>query len=138
MLKKIYIHNFRANKILKSRLINLTYELGEAQFSRDDNSAGAIYPFDGNQSAVATRPSRADNTRLTWFRERLNRLIIVQIIPIIMSGYSVIEELLLDYNMTNYVSWYCFIYKIREKPSQLAFWNPKSKEIGRASCRERV
>jgi AAA15 family ATPase/GTPase len=110
----------RLTKIIHEKLLFngnplLTFELGEAQFYRDDNSAGAIYPFDGNQSAVATLPSRADNTRLTWFRERLNRLIIVQIIPMLMQGDSVIEEPLLDYNMTNYVSWYCFIYQNQGK-----------------------
>ncbi len=33
----------------------------------------------------------------------------------LMQGDSVIEEPLLDYNMTNYVSWYCFIYQNQGK-----------------------
>jgi len=45
----------------------LIFNLGEALLYRDDQSVGPIYPFDSNQSAVATVPARKDNTRLTWF-----------------------------------------------------------------------
>ena len=99
---------FNGNPLLK-------FDLGEAQFYHDDNSAGSVYPFDWNQSAVATLPSRADNTRITWFRERLKRVIIVQIIPMLMKGESFTEESRLDYNMANYVSWYRLIYQNQGK-----------------------
>jgi len=95
---------FNGNPVLK-------FDLGEAQYYHDDNSAGSVYPFDWNQSAVATLPSRPDNTRLTWFRERLKRFIIVQIIPMLMKSDSIVEEANLDYNMANYVSWYRVIYQ---------------------------
>jgi predicted ATPase len=93
----------------------LIFDSGDAQLYRDDQSAGPIYPFDSNQSAVAMVPARKDNTRLTWFIERLNRLIIVQILPMLIKSDSLNEEILLDYNMTNYVSWYRAIYQNQGK-----------------------
>jgi predicted ATPase len=102
-------------KLLFNDLPLLTFDLGEAQLYHDDNSAGPSYPFDWNQSAVATVPSRSDNTRLTWFTERLNRLIIVQIMPMLMKGDSLNEESGLDLNMTNYVSWYRAVYQNQGK-----------------------
>jgi len=93
----------------------LTFDLGEVQLYRDDQSAGPSYPFDRNQSAVATVPARKDNTRLSWFTERLNRLIIVQIMPMLMKSDSVNEDAGLDYNMTNYVSWYRALYQNQGK-----------------------
>jgi predicted ATPase len=99
---------FNSNPLLK-------FDAGEVQFYQDDNSASSVYPFDWNQSAVASLPARADNTRITWFRERLQRFVIVQIIPMLMKGDSIIEESRLDYNMANYVSWYRFIYQNQGK-----------------------
>jgi hypothetical protein len=83
----------------------------------DDNSASSVYPFDWNQSAVASLPARTDNTRITWFRERRGRFVIVQIIPMLMKGDSIIEESRLDYNMANYVSWYRFIVLVPTRQS---------------------
>lgn len=97
----------------------LKFDSGNAQLFRDDFSEGPIYPFDWNQSAVAAIPSRPDNTRLTWFRDRLNRFVIVQIIPMLMRGDSVSEESMSDYNMTNFVSWYRFIYQDQGKAIQI-------------------
>jgi len=99
---------FNGNPLLK-------FDSGEAQLYLDDYSEGPVYPFDWNQSAVAALPSRHDNTRLTWFRERLNRFAVVQILPMLMREDSSIEESMPDYNMTNFVSWYRFVYQNQGK-----------------------
>ncbi len=97
----------------------LEFDSGEARLFRDDYSEGPVYPFDWSRSAVAAIPSRPDNTRLTWFRERIGRFIILQILPMAMVEDSVIEEPMLDYSMENFVSWYRFIYQNQGKAIEI-------------------
>jgi hypothetical protein len=54
----------------------LKVELGEVQLFRDNHSQGPTYTFDWTQSVLPTILSRPDNSRLTWFKERLKRFII--------------------------------------------------------------
>lgn len=87
----------------------LKFELGEVQLYRDNYSEGPKYPFDWFQSMLASIMPRNDNTKLTWFKERMKRFIIVQVIPGLMSDESVQEETHLSYRMENYVSWYRYL-----------------------------
>jgi predicted ATPase len=87
----------------------LKVELGEVQLYRDNHSQGPIYTFDWTQSVLPTILSRPDNTRLTWFKERLQRFIIVQISPTLMSDESSEEEARLSRRMENFVSWYRYL-----------------------------
>jgi predicted ATPase len=84
----------------------LRFEKGDAHLYRDDHSEGPTYPFDWDHSAVATLPPRKDNTRLTWFRERMKRIIIIQVIPPMMRSESSKEEPRLSAKTENFVSWY--------------------------------
>lgn len=84
----------------------LKFEAGEAHLYRDDHSKGPTYPFDWSQSLTASLPERHDNTRLTWFRKRMKRFIIVQINPMMMVGESSQQENFLTARMENFVSWY--------------------------------
>ena len=79
---------------------------GDVHLYRDDHSEGPIYPFDRSQSALASIWPRADNQKLTWFKERLGRLIIIQINPMIMSAESAQEAVRPSARMENFVSWY--------------------------------
>jgi len=99
---------FNGNPLLK-------FDSGNAQLYHDDYSQGPVYPFDWNQSAIAALPSRPENTKLTWFRERMGRFIILQILPQTMVEDSIGEEPILDYYMNNFVSWYRFIYQNQGK-----------------------
>lgn len=87
----------------------LKFEVGDAHLYRDNHSVGPTYPFDWDQSAVAVLPSRPDNTRLTWFKERMKRFVIVQPNPMVMVEDSDQEEAQLSPRMENFVSWYRYI-----------------------------
>jgi len=79
---------------------------GNAQLFRDDYSVGPLYPFDWNRSAIGSLPSRHDNTKLTWFKERLEQFIIVQINPMQMASESGQEAKFLEAQCRNFVDWY--------------------------------
>lgn len=87
----------------------LKVELGEVQLFRDNHSQGPTYTFDWTQSVLPTILSRPENSRLTWFKERLQRFIIIQISPTLMSDESSEEEGRLSRRMENFVSWYRFL-----------------------------
>ena len=84
----------------------LRFEDGNVHLYRDDYSEGPTYSFDWSLSAVASIFPRHDNTQLTWFKQRLNRFIIVQAIPALMRQESAKEELYPSFHLENYVSWY--------------------------------
>jgi predicted ATPase len=79
---------------------------GNAQLYLDDYSTGPLYPSDWNRSAIGALPARHDNTRLTWFKDRLKQFIIVQINPMQTESESDQEAEFLDYQCENFVNWY--------------------------------
>lgn len=92
---------------------------GETQLYLDDDSAGPKFPIDGSRSAVASIPPRHNNTRLTWFKERLERLIIVQVMLQMMADVSQVEENNLTKQMANFVSWYRHISENQGKAIEI-------------------
>lgn len=98
----------------------LKFEAGNVQLYRDNHSEGPIYPFDWLMSAVASIPSRNDNTKLTWFKKRLSHFIIVQINPMMMVGDSSQEEAQLTSHTENFVSWYRYISEDQGKTFQIS------------------
>lgn len=97
----------------------LKFELGEVQLFPDNNSEGSKYSFDWSQSILSTLMPRSDNTKLTWFKKRMERFIIVQIIPSLMVDGSEREETQLTYRMENFVSWYRHISQDQGKVAEL-------------------
>ena len=89
----------------------LKLEFGKAQLYLDDCLEVSTYPFDGSQSLIAYLLLGHDDTRLSWFRERMKRFIIVQILPMVMAGESDREETQLSPRAENFVSWYRHISK---------------------------
>ncbi|MEZ4662907.1 MAG: hypothetical protein R2911_35620 [Caldilineaceae bacterium] len=87
----------------------INFVKGEAQLYGDDFSQGPLYPFDWNRSAIGALPERADNTKLTWFKERLKKLIIVKINPMQMVSESNQEPEYLDSQCGNFVEWYIHV-----------------------------
>lgn len=97
----------------------LKFEAGDAHLYWDNHSEGPIYPFDWLMSAVASIPPRPDNTKLTWFKERLGRFIMVQINPMMMVGDSSQEEAQLTPHTENFISWYRYISEDQGKTIQI-------------------
>ena len=98
----------------------LKFELGEVQLYRDNHSEGPKYPFDWSQSMLPSLMPRSDNTKLTWFRERMAQFIIVRIIPSLMLDESIQEEMRLTGNLENYVSWYRYLSEDQGKVTEIA------------------
>ncbi|MEA5577493.1 AAA family ATPase [Anabaena sp. UHCC 0451] len=96
----------------------LKYENGEVILLRDDYSQSAKYPFLSYQSILFSLVPRNDNTRLTWFSERIERIIIVQIVPILI-GQGGVESKYLNYNCENFVAWYKYISQDQGKVAEL-------------------
>lgn len=46
----------------------------EVHLYNDRGTAGPVFPFDWSRSGIATVPERHDNTRLTWFRNRMGAI----------------------------------------------------------------
>lgn len=97
----------------------LKFEMGEVQIFDDYYVAGPKYPFEVSQSILPFLQTRNDNTKLTWFKNRMERIIIVQIIPSLMSNSSENEERRLTYRMENFVSWYRYISQDQGKVAEL-------------------
>jgi len=81
----------------------LKFESGKVQLYRDNNSERLPDKFDGSQSLL---PSLNDYPKLTWFRERMARFIIVQMVPSLMVDEIDREQIHLNTHMGNFVSWY--------------------------------
>ena len=82
---------------------------GMVQLYRDDSSQGPTYPQDPTKSGLSTLYARADNTRLTAFKEEVARMIILKPCPVIISEDSRREEERLDFHGENFVSWYRYL-----------------------------
>lgn len=98
----------------------LKFELGEVQLYRDNHSEGPQYSFDWSQSMLPSLMPRNDNTKLTWFRERIQRIIIVRMIPSLMADESNQEEMRLNTQMENFVSWYRYLSQDQGKVAEIS------------------
>jgi len=96
----------------------LKFELGEVQLYRDNNSEVQKYPFDLFQSMLTLFVSKNDR-KLTWFKKRMERFIILQINPTMIFSKSNQEETRLSYRMGNYVSWYRYLSQDQGKIFEL-------------------
>ena len=84
----------------------LSFKNGDAQQYRDDHSKGPEYPFDWSRSALASIVPRKENTKLTWFKEWMDHLVVIQIIPSLMIQDSPREDTQPSYYFENFVAWY--------------------------------
>jgi predicted ATPase len=108
---------FDDNPLLKCEIRNGE---GETQLYRDDHSKGPSYPFNWSQSTLAALPERQDNTRLIWFRRRINRFVIVQPVPALMKSESAAQGKYLSRKMENFVSWYRFVSQDQGKTIEIS------------------
>ncbi|MGH1396660.1 MAG: AAA family ATPase [Trichormus sp.] len=87
----------------------LKYEAGEVEIFNDHHLPSPKYPFNFSQSVLSLLQPSQEHTKLTWFKYRIERLVIVQITPVLMNTNSKQEEKILNYKMENFVSWYRYI-----------------------------
>lgn len=87
-------------------LFAFSSETGNAKLYRDDHSAGPEYPFDWSRSGIGALLERHDNSKLTWFKRRIERLFIVKLNPFAMGSESREETSSPDLDLSNYASWF--------------------------------
>jgi predicted ATPase len=90
------------------------YDGSEAHLHRDNGSDGPTFPFDWSRSAIATIPERNDNMRLTWFRERMERMVVLSPDPVRMNAIGETELEQPDRKLHNLVSW--LRHLLQERP----------------------
>lgn len=98
----------------------LKSEVGKVQLFSDDYKEVAQAPLPsplGSLLCLFTVDS--DSTKLAWFIKRMQRFIIVQIIPSLMLEGSEKKEIHLTSRMENFVSWYRYISKDQGKVAEL-------------------
>ncbi len=71
----------------------------------DDFAAGPQFPADWSRSVMAGVLPRGDNTKLTWFKEEMDRLLVVRINPFSMATESAGAVSSPEMDMGNFVSW---------------------------------
>jgi len=86
-----------------------------AQLYRDDYSAGPAVPFDWRRSGVGALLPRRDNTKLTWFKEYLTRLMVVRINPFQIAAETCAEAAQPRTDMTDFVSWYRYVVQGQQR-----------------------
>ncbi|MDY7014885.1 MAG: AAA family ATPase, partial [Cyanobacteriota bacterium] len=98
----------------------LQFEQGEVQLYKDDDSEWSKYPFNSLQSVLSSIAPRADNKKIIGFKERLERFLIVKIIPSLMLDESNREESFLESSLSNYASWYRYLSQDQSNIFKLA------------------
>lgn len=84
----------------------ISFDTGHVQLYRDDHSEGPSYPMDWNRSVVSSILPSADNKKLTWFKNRLERTYAFQLQPNRFDAVSEEEAVRPTANLSNFASWY--------------------------------
>lgn len=85
------------------------FEQGDVRLYDDNHRPGPEYPFDWSVSALATITPRGNNTKLTWFKQWIEKLFIISLHPTDMDSVSAEESSWLNHDGTNFASWYRFL-----------------------------
>lgn len=85
------------------------FRQGEVQLFDDVLRPGPRYPFDPTVSALATITPRPDNTRLTWFGQWIEKLLVISLQPRMMFSVTGEESAWLNHDATNFASWYRYL-----------------------------
>lgn len=84
-----------------------TFDGIDAHLFRDDPSLdpGPAFPYTCSRSFIASIPERKDNTKLTWFRNRMSRVLVCFPDPLRMTGFSEAEVEKPDRQLKEIASW---------------------------------
>jgi len=87
------------------------YLKGEGRLYNDafTNEAGIPFPSDWSRSGLGNIYARYDNTKLIWFKQRMNQFFIVQINPFAMQSECRGEESHPNWDMSNYTAWFAYL-----------------------------
>ena len=77
-----------------------------AQLYRDDGSSGPTQLTDWTRSSLPFIQPRAENQLMTWFKDRMDRLIVARFNPAVITGQSDEESPVLAWDASNFVAWF--------------------------------
>jgi predicted ATPase len=98
-------NRIKSEELRFDRRLLFQFDGEEAHLFRDNGTVGPVFPFDGSLSAISTIPKQEDNTLLTWFRWRLNRVFVLSPDPLRMVSQSKKEEPYPDRWLHQLASW---------------------------------
>jgi energy-coupling factor transporter ATP-binding protein EcfA2 len=84
-------------------------EGGVAQLYYDDHTRGPEYPCDWSRSGLGALQERADNQKLTWFKQGLARFLIVHLNPATMASETRQESITPNWDLSNYAAWFRYL-----------------------------
>ncbi len=82
---------------------------GEAHLYRDNHTEGPVFPMDWHLSGVGFLMPSRDNTLLTWFKEQLQRQVVVKLEPRQMLDESRAETPRPRSDLANFADWYRYL-----------------------------
>jgi energy-coupling factor transporter ATP-binding protein EcfA2 len=77
-----------------------------AQLFRDDGSRGPTQLTDWTRSSLPSIQPRPENQLMTWFKERMNRVIVARFNPAVIGARAEDESPTLDWDASNFVAWF--------------------------------
>ncbi len=101
---RIHQESLKYNNLLlyKSEMANGQLQ---AHLFRDDGSKGPSVLTDWSRSAIAAIPERNDYQLMKWFKNCMDRIVIIKLIPVAMDYRSKKESVTLDFHGGDFVSW---------------------------------
>lgn len=80
-----------------------------AQLFRDDGSRGPTQLTDWTRSSLASIYPRPENQLLTWFRDRMNRIVVTRFNPATVGSRADEESPTLNWDASNFVAWFRYV-----------------------------
>ncbi|MCF7920422.1 MAG: ATP-binding protein [Candidatus Cloacimonetes bacterium] len=83
--------------------------MAEVHLFHDDYKKGPVYSFDWSMSGLSTIFERSDNKKLSWFKDWISKLFIVNLQPYNIKSITQEEAQMIDRGGINFASWYKYI-----------------------------
>jgi AAA15 family ATPase/GTPase len=112
-------HKIEYERLLINNQPLLVYENNKTKIYKDDYSLSSEFSLSLPHSYLSLVNPEIDNNKLVWFKESLDKIIIVQIVPSQILDSSKQEDTKLNYYIDNFVSWYRYISEDQGKTAQL-------------------
>jgi hypothetical protein len=77
-----------------------------AQLFRDDGTRGPTQLTDWTRSSLPSINPRAENQLMSWFKERMNRIIVTRFNPAVIGARAEGESHTLNWDASNFVAWF--------------------------------
>lgn len=90
-----------------------TFEQGRMQLYKDSGERGPVFPADWAKSGLGAVVPGEANTKLTWFKEWLSRLVVLRPNPARLGGRAEREDPFLAPDCSNFACWYRTMWQER-------------------------